>query len=171
MIRIFLGLFVLLIGISALTGFDFFKYLFALFLIVFGIGIITGRGLNFAKWNKKTSENTDFIDEVAIFSPVNKTLRTENFSGAELVMVFAGGEIDLSKAKTKKKTVDMEIVAIFGGAKIIFPKDWKVNLQGTAVLGGYDNKVGERGNDKVFKNGVVVNIKGVVIFGGLEITN
>jgi predicted membrane protein len=142
------------------------KYIFALLLILFGVSVITGRGFNLARWNRKTTENTNQLNEVAIFSPVNKVVETDNFTGGEMVMIFSGGEIDLSHVKTKAKSIDLEIVIVFGGGKLILPKDWKVSLQGTAILGGYDNRV-----DNGIKGTVVLNIKGVAVLGGLEIIN
>jgi predicted membrane protein len=80
-------------------------------------------------------------------------------------MIFGGGEIDLSKARTTEKEIDLEITAIFGGAKLIIPQNWKVNSKGTAIIGGYDNKTNPGAGD------VALNIKGTAIFGGIEIAN
>jgi predicted membrane protein len=165
MIRILLGIIILVIGIGALTGINLFKYVFAFFLILLGISIITGRSGFFGRINKQSVESKDFFNEVSIFSPVNKIVKTDNFTGGQIVMIFSGGEIDLRLAKTKKKNIDLEVITVFGGGKIIVPKDWIINLQGTAIIGGYDNKTSNsRGQN-------TLNIKGITIFGGLEIVN
>jgi hypothetical protein len=94
-----------------------------------------------------------------------KVVKSENFKGGKVTMVFAGGEIDLSNVKTTAKEIDLNITTVFAGAKLIIPKGWKVNTQGTAIFGGYDNKVvpGE--------GSVTLNLRGSAVFGGIEIVN
>jgi predicted membrane protein len=117
------------------------------------------------RWDIQTSSNEDSINEVAIFSPINKIITSDNFKGGKIVMVFGGGRVDISQVKSTEKMIPLEIVAIFGGGKIIIPKGWKVNSQGTAIFGGYNSKIesGEGEN--------ILNINGAAIFGGVEITN
>lgn len=167
MARIIFGVIVILIGVSVLTGFSLFQFAFSLLLIFIGVRILTGKNRHWdGKWeDAKNISNEDFINEVAIFSPINKTVKSENFKGGKVVMVFAGGEIDLSQAKTSHKEIDMEFIAVFGGGKLIIPKDWRVSSRGAAVFGGYNNKT-EKG-----ESGVTLNLKGAAVFGGIEIVN
>ena len=65
-------------------------------------------------------------DEVAVFSPLNKTYTAEHFKGGKIVMVFSGGEIDLTRAKIDGNDVHLEISSVFSGIEITVPKDWKV---------------------------------------------
>ena len=162
MARLILGLFIIVIGISILTGFSLIKFVFAFFIIFIGVRMISDKG---RRWDIQTSSNEDSINEVAIFSPINKIITSDNFKGGKIVMVFGGGQIDISQVKSTEKMVPLEIIAIFGGGKIIIPKGWKVNSQGTAIFGGYNSKIesGEGEN--------ILNINGAAIFGGVEITN
>jgi len=162
MTRIFFGLLIVFLGIGALTGVNFLKYFFAIFLILLGVAIVVGRGRKFNSWSQKVSSTESNLNDVAIFSPYFKTIKSSNFTGGKIVLVFSGGDIDLRGTKTQNKTIDLELVMVFGGAKLIVPKNWKVNLQGTAILGGYDNKT-EHGKE------VTLNISGVAVLGGLEI--
>lgn len=167
MARIIFGVVIILIGISALTGFSLFQFAFALLLIFIGVKVLTSRSRKWnVKWDDiKSIDNEDVVNEVAIFSPINKVVKSDNFKGGKIVMVFAGGEIDLSHVKTSAKDVDMELVAIFGGGKLIVPKDWRVNSHGVAIFGGYNNKT-EKG-----ESGSTLNLKGAAVFGGIEIVN
>ncbi len=80
-------------------------------------------------------------------------------------MIFSGGKIDLSRAETADRDVNLEVVAVFGGGKIIIPKNWKINSQGTAIFGGYDSKAAAGSGE------VTLNLKGTAIFGGVEVEN
>lgn len=171
MARIIFGLIVLFIGISALFGGVILKFLFALILIFLGIRILSGRGARFHHWGRQNvpadTSYEDFINEVMIFGPLNKTVKSENFKGGKTVIVFGSGNIDLSQVKTNEKNINMEFVVVFGGGRLIVPKEWKVNSQGVAVLGEYKSNVGEPAGAVE----TVLNIKGAAIFGGVEIVN
>jgi hypothetical protein len=167
MAKIIIGILIIILGLSALTGLGLFKFAFALILIVIGIKIVSGGSWGGRQWDygEKLVSSEDFINEVVIFSPLLKSIKSENFKGGKIVVIFGGGEVDLSQVKTAEKIVNMEVVAIFGGVKIIIPKGWRVNSQGTAIFGGYNSKV-EPGDGET-----VLNIKGAAIFGGVEIVN
>lgn len=165
MARIILGLFLILAGLSALTGFSLFKFLLAAVLVAVGIKLISGRKRHGWQCFDKTPSHEDVLNEVAVFSPLNKAVESDNFRGGKAVIIFSGGEIDLSKASSSEKEIELEIVAIFGGAKVIIPKDWRVKSNGTAIFGGYSNRVEKS------EGGTILNLKGAAIFGGIEITN
>lgn len=165
--RIIIGVFIILLGISALTGVSFFNFFFAIILIFIGVRILSGRH-HHGDWHSGDNvvSHEDELREVAIFSPLQKEIVSEHFKGGKVVLIFAGGEIDLRQAKTTEKAIDLEVVAIFGGARIVIPKEWNMNTsKNTAIFGGVSN-VAEKGTGDV-----VLNLKGAAIFGGLEIGN
>lgn len=163
--RIIAGIFLITLGLSAILGGDFFKVAFSLILIFIGVMILTKKGRRFGGSFEKRSSGEDYLNEVAIFSPINKVIQSDNFSGGKVVAVFGGREIDLSEVKTRGASLEMEIVAVFGGLKLTVPKDWKIKTNGVAIIGGYDNRAtGGAGS-------VTLNLKGVAIFGGVEIVN
>lgn len=166
MAKTVLGLIIIFIGISALLGVFLVKFIFALILIAVGIRIISGRRRH-RDWDAKTISGEDTINEVAIFSPINKIIKTDNFKGGKMVMIFSGGQLDISGVKTSEKEIDLEFVAVFGGGKLIVPKGWRVNSQGTAIFGGYNNRTEKQEGGE----NTVLNIKGAAIFGGIEIVN
>lgn len=156
------GIFLILIGLSALFEISLFKFAFAFILIALGIKILSGRGGN---WGSRSVSGEDYINEVAIFSPLFLNLRSTNFSGGKVVLIFGGGEIDLREVKTTYKDIKMEIVAIFGGCKLTVPKNWKVVSEGVGIVGGYNNKVLSEMSE------VTLNLRGVAIFGGVDVEN
>jgi predicted membrane protein len=164
-----IGVSIVLLGVSALTGISFFNFFFAAVLILIGIRIITGRkycGYGAYAEDQGPASPEDEVSEVAIFSALKKEVASEDFKGGKVVLVFAGGEIDLSKAKVSGKSVDFEIAAVFGGAKLIVPKEWTVNASKiAAVLGGVSNTTQKGSGD------VTLHLKGAAVFGGIEIGN
>jgi len=168
--RIIIGTLLILWGLSAFLGFDLFRFFFAIVIILIGVRILTGRRQwgGWERWNNGevvTSTSEDYLNEVVVFSPINKVVKSENFKGGKLSLVFAGGEINLSEVKTTLKEIDLNIVTVFAGAKLIIPKNWKVNTQGTAIFGGYDSKV------QPGEGHVTLNLRGSAVFGGIEIIN
>lgn len=105
------------------------------------------------------------LEVLSVFSVVNKKLFGKNFVGGEIVCVFGGSEINLMNADITSGTVELEIVCIFGGATLFIPPNWYVKSEMGSVFGGADDK---RRTAMPDPNKVLI-IKGVCIFGGLEI--
>jgi predicted membrane protein len=163
--RIIAGIILITIGLSAFLGENFVKIAFSIILIALGVRVLTGRRQGFAAFNgEKRTSGEDYLNEAIIFSPIDKAINSENFRGGKVVVVFGGGELDLRGAKPAGENVDMEVVAVFGGLKIMIPENWKVSSKGTAIFGGYDNHTSGSGI-------ITLNLKGAAIFGGVEITN
>lgn len=164
-IRVVIGLLFLAIGISALTGFDLFRYLVPLIFIIIGIKILTGRSMRGSC--RHTSEfHQDELNEVLIFSGSQKHVVSSAFTGGKILVLISGIEIDLTEVKPKSKTLEMEIVSIFGGTKLIVPKGWNVSSEGVGILGGFSNETagGSTNNPKL-------TLRGAAIFGGVDVVN
>jgi len=163
--RILIGTVLIIIGLSAIISFSVVKLVFALIIIFIGLRIISGHGRwDSDYWHEKSESSQDWLNDVAIFSPLNKTVNSENFKGGKVTLVFSGGEIDLSNVKTPAREVNMEVTAIFGGGKLIVPSGWSVNPNVAAIFGGFNNRTRAGGE-------ITLNLKGAAIFGGLEIVN
>lgn len=119
------------------------------------------------KKGKWVDEN-DIIDSVTVFGGTDQTVYSKNFKGGDLVAVFGGCNVNLTQADFEGVIV-LEVVAIFGGIKIILPPGWIVKSEVTAIFGGSEDKRGPviiAGDE-----GKIVKITGVVLFGGIEIRN
>jgi predicted membrane protein len=164
--RLIAGVIIIAIGLSALVGLSLFKFLIALLIIAIGVRILSGGGRH-GDWKgyTATASTEDNLNEVAIFSPLYKDVSSNNFKGGSVSMIFAGGKIDLSKVKTEARAVDLEFSAVFGGMKLVIPKDWTVNSKSSAIFGGINDQT-EKGEGKV-----TLNLRGSVVFGGIEIVN
>ena len=164
--RIIFGFIIMLLGVSIIFEIPFFKYGIALLIIWVGLNLLTsGSG----QQNKNKAENDENeIDRVLIFSGINQKVISSDFRGVNLVVVFGGGELDLSEVKTKKKELSIETVVIFGGLKVRMPNDWQVQSEGIGVLGEFSNKT--KSNSSKSKL-VQAKAQGVAILGSVELVN
>jgi hypothetical protein len=58
---------------------------------------------------------------------------------------------------------------MFGGTKLIIPGNWQVKSEATSLFGGFTDKRHIK-PDQLISDKVLL-IKGVVLFGGVEIKN
>ena len=123
--------------------------------------------------NKRGRDRTDlsspFIDEVAIFSGMEKKVTSENFKGGKTTAICGGADIDLRDADLAPGNNEIDMFAMFGGTSFTIPHDWTVNLsQLTVIFGGFSdervNKPSTQTNPEK-----VLNIKGFILFGGGEL--
>lgn len=136
-------------------------------IIVAGLGIIFGSRKLCRKRIKISNGTDDFFEEVSVFSGSERKIVSQQFRGGEAVSVFGGTVIDLSRCELSPGTNKIEIVAVFGGVKLIVPPDWNIKTEMVNVLGGFSDK---RRIDQVNTDKLLV-IEGVAIFGGGELTN
>ncbi len=80
--------------------------------------------------------------------------------------VFGGAELDLRDARLESHEVTIEIKAVFGGVDIIVPDDVIAIVDGTAVFGGFDDKVS---TSQPAAGAPVVRIGGKAVFGGVSV--
>lgn len=165
--QLIIGVLFIAWGISSFTKFDIFHYFFPALLIFIGIRILTNRKHSYSskKLVNTSVVSGDDFNEVAVFSASNKVVATPSFASGKAASIFSGMELDLTKAKMKGKVADIELVAVFGGLKLVVPKDWRVVTEGAGVIGGFTNKT-ENG-----KNSNKLVVRGAAVFGGVEVVN
>jgi len=107
----------------------------------------------------------DVVDAVAVFGGFDKMIFSKTFKGGEIVCIFGGGEVNLTKADFEK-VATIEITAVFGGVKLTVPSNWSVRSELNPVFGGIDDK---RSQNALPDPEKVLVLKGTVIFGGVDI--
>jgi predicted membrane protein len=113
-------------------------------------------------------DENEVIDSINIFAGTHHKIYSKTFKGGDVTALFGGCELNLTQADFSD-TIMIDIVAIFGGVKLIIPASWEVKSEITAIFGGVDDKraivpFGE-GPRKI------LIIKGVALFGGVDIKN
>ena len=114
-------------------------------------------------------EDNDILDSVNVFGGSHHKIFSKNFKGGDVIAIFGGCDINLTQADFVD-TITLDVVALFGGCKIIVPPGWEVKSEVTAIFGGMDDKrtVGPVSTEATRK---IVIIKGVALFGGVDIRN
>lgn len=154
-------------GLGVLFYLDVFDILsigdfWPLILIIIGISFILRKGPTI-----KSDENSDeYFDETAIFGGTDKKFISKNLKGGKITSLFGGSKIDLRGSRIEGEA-SIELFCMFGGTELLVPEDWKVNMNATAVLGGFSD---ERTNISSKPIGTL-HIKGFVMFGGGELKN
>jgi hypothetical protein len=82
--------------------------------------------------------------------------------------MFGGVELDLLRASLESRDVTIIAVAIFGGVDIVVPDDLTVMVDGAGILGGFGETT-QHSTPAPPAGAPVVRIKGMALFGGVEV--
>jgi predicted membrane protein len=115
----------------------------------------------------ETSETKeDYVDSTSVFGGAKKNIISKNFKGGDLVNIFGGTELDLTRADFTGTAI-IELTTIFGGTKLIVPSNWTIKSEAVTIFGGMEDK---RNVQTVTDNpDKILLIRGTVLFGGIEI--
>jgi hypothetical protein len=134
------------------------------FVFVFGAivyAMLMGRG------STTPEPDADEIDLVATFGPVAFESTSQAFRGGSVTTWFAGGTVDLRKARLAPEGATIRTSALFGGGNLVVPDDWRVETNVVPVFG----TVGEaRPDGNPPAGGPTLRLEGVAIFGGWGVT-
>jgi predicted membrane protein len=111
------------------------------------------------------------LNELAIFSGVEKRIMGKNFRGGRLVAIFGGIEIDMWQAEMEGDTAILHVDAIFGGVELRVPDTWLVSSEGQGVFGGYSDSTHLRPPTDPNETRKTLVVRGMALFGGVEIRN
>lgn len=139
-------------------------------LIIVGLVFIFNRNKSHHHpcMNEATIDD-NLIDEVAIFGGRVTRIESKSFRGGKVSCIFGGGELHLENCEISPEGALLDVAAIFGGVKIIVPKEWTVKIEVTSIFGGFTDKrlyASTQGADSK-----LLVIKGATIFGGGELSN
>jgi predicted membrane protein len=139
-------------------------------LLLIGLGgaviyrAVTGRRL--LGMNSKDAEASDeVVDITAILGGFDRRITTPNFRGGEVTAVMGGCMLDLRGSSIESEAV-LNVFAMMGGITLKVPPDWTVALNGTPIMGGFDEKTIAPPH-----NGKRLVIRGYAIMGGVEVRN
>lgn len=115
------------------------------------------------------SYHSEYIDDVSIFGGGVKRFSSQNLKGGNITAIFGGSEIDLTTSQMSSEGTVIDMFTMFGGTKLIVPGSWQVRSEATSLFGGFTDK--RHIKPEQIMSDKVLLIKGVVIFGGVEIKN
>lgn len=137
------------------------EFIFPAIIIIVGLYFVIPK----KKGNRTKISSLDSLDSICLFSGYDIVNDSRDFQGGNVVAAFGGIDIDLTHANiTESKPVIIDAFVAFGGIDIKVPNDWKVEIKGVPLFGGWDNET-ERDMDS---NKVLV-VKCFIMFGGLDV--
>ena len=154
------------------TGFISISWrsLWPVLLIAAGLSVVfrssTGHSL-FAPHPDMLDKSSDdaVVNITAVMGGFKRRVTTPDFRGGEITALMGGCDLDLRQSSINGEAV-LNVFSMFGGITIKVPIDWTVVLQGTPIMGGFEEKTVPPGApDKR------LIVRGYAIMGGLEIRN
>lgn len=106
------------------------------------------------------------LDVTAILGGFERRVHSQDFRGGEVTAVMGGCSLDMRGASIASGEAVIHVFAFWGGVTIKCPPDWTVVLQGTPIMGGFEEKTVAPPNGS--KRLV---IRGYAIMGGVEVRN
>ncbi|WP_345953308.1 DUF5668 domain-containing protein [Mucilaginibacter sp. PAMB04168] len=125
-------------------------------------------GSDFTAKEKYTTQGKgdDVIEAVSVFGGIKKTILSKDFKGGEIINIFGGAELDFTRADING-IVEIEIVQIFGGVKLLVPPHWQVRSDVAAIFASVDDK--RFGNATAQSSDKILVLKGTSIFAGVDV--
>ncbi|HAQ21225.1 MAG TPA: hypothetical protein DCR40_18635 [Prolixibacteraceae bacterium] len=116
-------------------------------------------------------DNNSFhtFDDFVIFGGREIFVNSQALAGGKATSIFGGIEFDLRKANLKPGGAVIDCVSVFGGCGFKIPMDWNVRNEVTTIFGAFTDKRGDTYSDKYYDPSKTLVIKGVSIFGGIEV--
>jgi len=104
------------------------------------------------------------MNEVAIWSGVNRRVSSPAFRRANLTAIMGGVEFDLRQAAADHGEAVIDVFVIWGGIEIKVPPDWAVSNEITAIMGGAEDQ--STGTQQARNR---LTVRGLVLMGGVDI--
>ena len=151
----FLGILLLLACQDVIDWDILWKIFVPVIIIVIGLSILfRNRRVRNTKVNAK--------EYVAIFSGVDEVIK-EIKSDFKVTSIFGGVELDLRDVMLKEDLM-IDCFCLFGGVDIRLPENVKLEISGTPIFGGIENKYRNKEDSKV-----TIYVNHVTIFGGMDL--
>ncbi|GMQ64471.1 LiaF transmembrane domain-containing protein [Vallitalea maricola] len=149
------------LNIEILEGINIGEFIFPAVVIIVGAWLIIPKK---KRSNKIYSDN--ILDTFCLFSGSDIINDSTDFQGGNLGTAFGGIDVDLRNSNiTENEPIIIDAFVAFGGIDIKVPMDWKVEIKGIPLFGGWGNKTKR---EMVNTNKVLI-VKCFILFGGLDV--
>jgi hypothetical protein len=82
------------------------------------------------------------------------------------IAIMGGVELDLSEAELTAQVTEIDVIAVMGGVVVTVPPGVRLESDGIAILGGFEDQLHEPASGD--PNAPIVRVRGVAIMGGVE---
>jgi len=117
----------------------------------------------------RSSDSWNTFDDFVIFGGREIFVNSQALAGGKATSIFGGIEFDLRKANLQPGGAVIDCVSVFGGCGFKIPMDWNVRNEVTTIFGAFTDKRGETYSERYYDPSKTIVIKGVSIFGGVEV--
>lgn len=115
------------------------------------------------KWIER---HENVINHELTFADVKEMYFSTNFQGGKINAAFSGIKIDLTNAKLAEGENFLDLSLNLSGIVLIVPREWRIIVQVSQILGGVSDK---RKNSYNIEEGKSLVIRGSAVLGGCEI--
>ncbi len=123
-------------------------------------------------WAREVQDDPAVPDDshvslLALMGSAERRVHSQAFRGAEATAMMGGVELDLRYARGAADKVYVDVFTWWGGIEIIVPRDWKVDVEASPIMGGVvDTSLPPLGPAVT-----TLVVRGIVIMGGVEVKN
>ena len=107
------------------------------------------------------------VDGLAFFGANVFSSSSQAFQGGNLTAVFAGCDVDLTRAATAAGGAVLDLFVAFGGITIVVPPGWKVTSAVLPLFAGFEDKSRPAPDGPTGQ----LTVRGQALFGGIEVKN
>jgi hypothetical protein len=136
--------------------------LWPVFLILLGLFVVFRLG----RPAPAAGDADDFINPFVVFYGYDLRPHSSNFRGGSATAVFGGMKINLQDVTLAREGAVLELTAAFGGMTVLVPREWKVEMTGLPLFGGYSNKTLPS-----TANVPSLRVRCLAMFAGIEVKN
>ena len=114
-----------------------------------------------------TDDTSATIREFAFLGGVERRNTSQAFRGGEATAFLGGIELDLRECRMTDPEARIEVFACMGGISMRIPRDWTVQSEVAAILGGFHDQSTPPSDGNPRR----LIISGQAVMGGIEVTN
>lgn len=103
---------------------------------------------------------------LALMSGVVRRGRWDVPAQMRVTAVMGGVELDMREATLTAPVTEIDVLAVMGAVEIIVPRGVRLESDGTAVLGGFEDQLHEPATGD--PNAPVIRVRGLAIMGSVE---
>jgi predicted membrane protein len=143
-------------------------------VVIIGVGgMMIWNSIEGQRRRSEIPDSASTMNAHAIFSGIERRVTAKDFRFGRVSAIFGGVELDFHEADIDGDQAELEVNAIFGGAEIRVPENWRVEAQNHVVFGGLsdETRYAKRADDATSPGTKVLIISGTVTFGGIEVKN
>lgn len=150
--------------LNQFVEFNIYQYTWPIILIFCGLVFIFSKS---AVKGKRAAKTEDSLEVLVIFSGSETEPQSDHFTNGTATAIFGGAKIDLRGVIVPQEGAVLELTSLFGGIDVRIPDNVRVDISGTPLFGGWENKTKKHIENR--KTTPVLKVHCTAIFGGMTI--